>query len=94
MQFNSSISDAGAIALAQALHHNSTLKKLDLSDNDGIGEDGTHQLVQSLKFNSMTCNYYDYDLHVFGGLELPKRCEQYAIQCTNYHTVEEKLQFW
>ena len=33
------ISDAGAVALAQALHHNSTLEKLDLSNNS-IGDAG------------------------------------------------------
>ena len=44
---NNSISDAGAVALAQALHQNSTLTELDLSGNDGIGEEGTHQLEQA-----------------------------------------------
>ena len=45
---NNSISDAGAVALAQTLHHNSTLKWLHLDGNDGIGEKGTHQLLQAL----------------------------------------------
>ena len=44
---NNSISDAGAVALAQALYYNSTLTDLDLPGNDGIGEEGTRQLVQA-----------------------------------------------
>ena len=39
---DNSISDTGAGALAQALHHNSTLEWLHLGGNEGIGEEGTH----------------------------------------------------
>ena len=65
----SSISDAGAVAIAQALHHNSTLTRLDLFGNDGIGEEGTRQLVQALIVNTSICRY---------GLSLPVRCKEYA----------------
>ena len=68
---NNSISDTGAVALAQALHHNSTLKELYLYDNDGIGEEGTHQLVQALTMNT-SITIVSYFL-IGGGLYLPKR---------------------
>ena len=78
------ISDAGAVALAQALHHNSALKELDLSDN-AIGQEGTHQLVQALTVNTSITGG--------GGLRLPRRCEKYATQCTQYTTVKDRIQF-
>ena len=78
---NNSISDAGAVALAQALHHNSTLTKLYLYGNDGIGEEGTHQLVQALTVNTSLREY------------LPRRCEEYAKQCPQYHTVRKRIWF-
>lgn len=40
----------GAVAMADALQRNSTLKKLDLNRND-IGDDGAEVLLGSLKFN-------------------------------------------
>ena len=84
---NNSISDAGAVALAQALHHNSTLKELDLAGNDGMGEEGTCQLVVALTVNSSISR------PVWGGLTLPRRCEEYATQCPQYHTVKNKINF-
>ena len=45
------ISDAGATALAQALHHNSTLKELNLSYNN-ISDVGATALAQALHHNS------------------------------------------
>ena len=45
------ISDAGAEALAQALHHNSTLTELNLSNNS-ISDAGTVALAQALHHNS------------------------------------------
>ena len=45
------ISDARAVALAQALHHNSTLKTLDLSNNS-ISDAGAVALAQALHHNS------------------------------------------
>ena len=47
---NYSISDAGAVALAQALHHNSTLKVLDLSNNS-ISDAGAVAIAQALHHN-------------------------------------------
>ena len=82
---NNSVSDGGAVALAQALHHNSTLKVLDLSGNNGIGEEGTCKLVQALSVNT--------SIAILGGLRLPKSCEKYATQCTQYDTVKERMQF-
>ena len=49
--YNNSISDAGAVALAQALHHNSTLERLHLSDNS-ISNAGAVALAQALHHNS------------------------------------------
>ena len=83
------ISDTGAAALAQALHHNSTLKMLDLSDNDAIGKEGIHQLVQALTVNTSIPRA----TLIGGGLILPKRCEEYATQCTQYKAVKTKIQF-
>ena len=48
---NNSISDAGTVALAQALHHNSTLKELYLSNNS-ISDAGAGALAQVLHHNS------------------------------------------
>ena len=81
---SNSISDAGAETLAQALHRNSVLKWLDLSDNDAIGKEGTHQLVKALTVNTSIVIY---------GLRLPRRCEEYATQCTQYNTVIKRILF-
>ena len=78
--YNNSISDTGAVALAQALHRTSTLVWLDLSGNDAIGEEGTCQLVQSLSVNTSISR-----------LTLPKKCTEYAKQCTEYDTVKNKI---
>ena len=48
---NTKISDAGATALAQALHHNSTLQQLHLSNN-GISDAGATALAQALHHKS------------------------------------------
>ena len=50
-QYLHNISDAGAAAIAQALHHNSTLKKLDLSNNR-LSDAGAVALAQALHHNS------------------------------------------
>ena len=81
---NNSISDAGAVALAEALHHNSTLTKLYVYGNDGIGEEGTRQLVQALTVNTSMME---------GGLWLPESCEEYAKQCPQYHTVSNRITY-
>ena len=93
---NNSISDAGAVALAKALHHNSTLTELYLRGNDGIGEDGTRQLVQALTVNTSIEEYASikYRLISRGGLHLPERCEEYAKQCPQYHTVRKRIEFY
>ena len=72
---DNTISDDGVIALAQSLHINSTLDGLYLNGNGGIGEKSTFQVVKAL-----TVNKYCY-------LSLPRRCEEYAIQCPQYHAV-------
>ena len=82
---NNRISDDGAVALAQALHHNSTLEILDLSGNDGIGKEGTYQLVQALTVNTSI---------TYHGLTLPWKCKEYATQCTQYNTVKSRIRFW
>ena len=45
------ISDDGAVALAKVLHHNSTLGRLELSNNS-ISDDGAVALSQALHYNS------------------------------------------
>ena len=79
---NNSISDAGAVALAQALHHNCTLAKLKFSGNNGMGEKGTHQLVQALTVNTSIRGY-----------DLPIRCEGYATTCPRYWAVKDRIRF-
>ena len=79
---NSSISDAGAVALSQALHYNSTLTCLGLYGNDGIGEEGTHQLVQALTSINEGCS-----------LSLPTKCEEYAKQSPQFNAVEHRIMF-
>ena len=86
-----SISDAGAVALAQALHHNSTLEWLFLCGNDGIGKEGTHKLVQALTVNT-SIREWDPTLRSHG-LLLPRRCEEYTTQCTQYNTVKKRISF-
>ena len=76
---NNSISDAGAVVLAQALHHKSTLDWLGLSGNDGVGQEGTQQLVQALTVNRSIV------------LTLPRQCEEYATQCEQYQTVKNRI---
>ena len=84
------ISDGGAVALAHALHHNSTLKELIVYGNDAIGKEGSHQLVQALTVNTSLTKVTPYD----GGLTLPRRCEEYATQCTQYNTVKDRIGFF
>ena len=52
-----SISDAGAVALAQALHHNSTLERLNLYNNS-ISDAGAVALAQALHHNSTLQELY------------------------------------
>ena len=52
-----SISDAGAVAIAQALHHNSTLKQLYLSFNS-ISDVGAEAIAQALHHNSTLKQLY------------------------------------
>ena len=88
---NNSISDAGAVALAQALSNNSTLEELILySNGGGIGKEGTHQFVQALTVNTSIVRA---GLHCYGGLWLPKRCKEYATQCTQYDSVKNRILF-
>ena len=54
---NMGIGDAGAVALAQALHHNSTLKWLDLSNNV-ITDAGAVALAQALYYESTLLGLY------------------------------------
>ena len=76
------IGDVGATDLAQALHYNSTLETLNLLDNDGIGEEGTRQLVQALTVNTSINRIW-----------LPKRYEKYASQCMEYDAVKTRISF-
>ena len=87
---NNNISDAGAVALAQALHHNSTLRRLHLYGNGAIGKEGTHQLVQALTVNTSITKATPYG---GDGLILPRRCEEYATQCTQYNTVKDRVKY-
>ena len=54
---NKNISDAGAVALAQALHHTSTLTGLNLFNNC-ISDAGAVALAQALHHNSTLTELY------------------------------------
>ena len=86
---NNSIGDAGATALAQGFHHasRSRLGGLNLSGNDAIHKEGTCELVHALT----TCSevWWTY----YGGLVLPKRCEEFATQCPEYVQVKTRVKF-
>lgn len=62
---NNKVSDAGAVALAQALHHTSTLKRLYLSNNKVSGA-GTVALAQALHHNSTLNMLYLYGNYAIG----------------------------
>ena len=87
---NNNINDAGAVALAQTLHHNSTLERLHLYGNVTIGKEGTHQLVQALTVNTSITKATPYG---GDGLILPRRCKEYATQCTQYNTVKDRVKY-
>ena len=86
---NNSIGDAGATALAQGLHHMSWLGGLNLSGNDAIHKEGTCKLVRALTVNT----YPEWWWTQFGGLVLPKRCEEFATQCPEYVKVKTRVKF-
>ena len=114
---NNSVSDAGATAVAQALHHNSTLQELDLSNNsigdagttslargfhhesrlgglnlsgnDAIHQKGTRELVHAFTVTTYTEWWWTHH----GGAVLPKRCEEFAIQCPEYVKVKTRVKF-
>ena len=87
---NNNISDAGAVALAKAFRHNSTLNGLDLSGNSAIGKSGTHQLVLALTVNT-SIKVTSYGC---GGLTLPWSCEEYVKECTQYNTLMDRILFY
>ena len=81
--FKNNISDAGVIA---QLRHSITalpLEMLHLNGNDGIGEEGTRQLVQALIVNR--------SIIARCSLVLPKKCEEYATQCELYYMVSRSI---
>ena len=75
-----SISDAGAVALAQALHHNSTLKELFLSNNN-ISDAGAVALAQAIHHNS-TLKW----LHLSGNNGIGKEGTHHLVQALTENT--------
>ena len=82
------ICDAGVVALAGGLHDNTMLRSLDFSRNRSIGEEGTRHLVHALTVCSYITTEFEY-----GGLTLPKRCKRYAMQCSDYESVKDRIRF-
>ena len=82
------IGDAGACALALALHHNVTLTKLILFENDIIGKVGTHQLLESLSTNKAVLN-----LPMIGGLYLPESCKEFIKTYPEDSAVNRRVHF-
>ena len=62
---NNSISDVGAVALAEAIHHNSTLEALILSKNN-ISNAGAVALARALHHNSTLKSLHLYDNNALG----------------------------
>ena len=105
----SHITDKGAETIATALHHNSTLMELNLSNNS-ISNAGSTALAQALHHNS-TLEVLDLsgnDAMSAEGtrqlvqaltvtttviLVLPRRCEEYATQCPQYSRVKHRIMF-
>ena len=58
------IGDDGAVALAEILKHNATLKQLDIRDNN-IGDNGAIALADSLKHNN-TVKFIDLSYNKIG----------------------------
>ena len=67
------------------------MEGLYLSDNDAIGKEGTHQLVRALTVNTSITKT---KVLGGGGLTLPRRCEEFATQCTQYNTVKDRIRFF
>ena len=105
----SHISDRGAEAIATALHHNSTLEVLDLS-NSRISDAGSTALAQALHHNSTlrwlylsgndvmsavgTCQLVQaLTVNTTVHLTLPRRCGEYATQCPQYSQVKDRIGF-
>ena len=85
---NNSIGDAGATALAQGLHV-SRLGGLNMSGNDAIHKEGTCELVHALTVTTYPESWWT----LWGGLVLPKRCEEFATQCPEYVKVKTRVKF-
>jgi Ran GTPase-activating protein (RanGAP) involved in mRNA processing and transport len=84
-----SFGDRGARALGYALCHNSSLECLDLSGNEGIGEEGVCHLVQGLTKNVSIVNEGTDESC---GLVLDReKCGEYALMCPEYDTVKHKI---
>ena len=89
------ISDAGAIVMAEALYHNSTLQWLYLRENDGIGEEGTQQLLLTLAptntrfYLTRTKSRQNESC----SLSLPRTCEVYAAKYPPYLSVAKRIMF-
>ena len=80
---SNSIGDEGAVALAEALLKTQSLQNLYLYGNGGIGDRAAGKFVEALTQNSS-----------INQLHLPRRCEEYATKCPNFHQVQTKLNFW
>lgn len=86
------VGNRGAIALAEALRHNSSLECLKLSGNEMTGEDGVCHLVQALTQNESIVNRGSDDRCC--GLALgPGKCKEYAFKCSEYDAVGHKITF-
>ena len=79
------IGDSGAKALAEALHYNSTITHLDLFENEGIGEEGVHHLIQALTVNDSISE---------NGLRLDRKRCKYALNCSGYGNVNTKIKWF
>ena len=75
-----SISDGGAVALAHALHHNSTLEMLDLSHNS-ISDGGAVTLAQALHHNSTLKG-----LHLYSNDAIGKEGTHQLVQALTVNT--------
>ena len=81
---HNTISDSGAIALIQTQHAH---YGLDLRGNDRISEEGIHQIIKILPFNTSE------DDSCKSSLLFSQNCKEYAIECPQYNAVKRRLSF-
>ena len=64
-----------------------------MNGNDGIGKEGTCQLIVAQTVDPPIPRWLFGARGLQRNLALPERCEKYASQCEVYHKVKERIIF-